>query len=84
LKWPSGLLQLLVAWFNAPIEEYLLLHAEELLTDDAEWVLEMLLARQSNWGVAQFRDLTRNARRVGIDESLRLFHAAEADGPQPA
>lgn len=84
IYWHLPLLQLLVAWFNAPIEEYLLLHAEELLTDDAEWVLEMLLARQSNWGVAQFRDLTRNARRVGIDEALRLFHAAEADGPQPA
>lgn len=82
--WHLPLVQVLHSWFTAPTEEYLRLHAEELLTDEAEHVLELLLARESNWGVALFLDLIRNARGVGIDAAIRLFRHAEARGPQPA
>lgn len=82
--WHLPLAQVLLSWFAAPTEEYLRLHAEELLTNEAEYVLELLLARESNWGVALFLDLIRNARGIGIDAAMRLFRDAETGGPQPA
>jgi hypothetical protein len=84
IYWHLPMLQVLLSWFDAAPDDYLRLHAEELLTDEAERVLEMLLTRESNWSVALFRDLIRNARRVGIDAAMNLFRDAEAGGPQPA
>ncbi len=73
----------LIAWIQTPdwgaSEEYLHRHAAELLTDEAEAVLEGL--RQANPesnALPQHQLLLRRCRQVGIQAAYREFHQGAA------
>ena len=81
----GDLADLLIAWIKTPdwraSEAYLQEHAADLLTGEAEAVLEQL--RQGNPDadvIPQHQTLLRRCRAVGIEAAYREFHAARTAG----
>jgi tetratricopeptide (TPR) repeat protein len=72
--WHLDCLALVINWFGSPTEEYLKLHEAKLLTDETEQVLQLMMKSSPNRVYTLFLDVVRQARAVGICESMKTFH----------